>query len=280
MPRPLSATAFAIALLFCAACNLESTPATATPYASTAPPAPIPAPSPTPFIKSSEELYADEEGIGRTDPRFASLPVDAVLPPLPIGESARHVKIVLGDGVVITGERFGFGILRQPGVLLLSEEAEDWGALPRQLEGSGFIVLALNARSSLKTRHIETVLRSMLAIDTLDGGRIAIVGAGRSADLALVACAVNALCRMAGLLSPLSRDSLLNMMGGYAARPLWLAAAADDSEAHATAAALSEAARGEVVFHETQTGRGADLLRNHPDLADELVDWLKAKIGD
>ena len=240
----------------------------------------MPALAPTPLIQRSEELYPTEAaGFGVTDRRFASLPVDAVLPPLPIGESERHIKIVLEDGAVITGERYGFGLLRQPGILLLSASAGDWGALPSQLEDAGFIAIALNVKQGLKARHIETLLRSMLAIATLDGSRIAVVGAGAAADLAFVGCAVNALCRMAALLSPLSRDSLINMLGSYAAKPLWLAAAMDDSEAYATALGLNSAATGEAVLHTPETGRGADLLKRHPHLADELVNWLKAQMG-
>ena len=132
--------------------------------------------------------------------------------------------------------------------------------LAKQLEAAGFIVFALETEGRLRAGQLNTVLRSMLAINTVDAGKIGIVGAEGSADLALLGCAINDLCDAAALLSPLSRDTLLNMMPSYDTRPLWVAAAKDDIEAYAAALALSQTALGEVQFHELNSGRGIDLL--------------------
>ncbi len=272
--------AWMAAAVFLAGCTLPArTPSLAT--ATKEPLAPRPLPTSTLTILTSDELYSEEVlAIGRTDPSFASLPVDAALPPVPIGDTQRRVKILLEDGSLIEGERFGFGLLRQPGILLLGPEANVWRSLPRQLEAAGFIVFALETEGRLRAGQLNTVLRSMLAINTVDAGKIGIVGAEGSADLALLGCAINDLCDAAALLSPLSRDTLLNMMPSYDTRPLWLAAAKDDIEAYAAALALSQTALGEMRFHELDSGRGIDLLNEQENLAEDLVEWFAVQLRE
>ena len=260
-------------------CTLaQANPSPLAPTATRLPPRP--AAEPTLEILSSDELYKDDENVlGRTDSRFASLPVDAVLPPVPLGDSTRRVKVVLEDGSVIEGERYGFSVLRQPGILILGQDVSDWSLLAKRLAEEGFVVLALEAGGWLEAQHLTTVLRSMTAISKVDAGWIGIIGAEHSADLALLGCAVNELCDTAALLSPLSRDTLLNMLLSYGARPLWLAAARDDAEAHAAALALAQSATGEAQFLEYDQGRGVELLVNQPDMVEQLVQWLSLNLG-
>lgn len=270
---------FLIIAALLAACTLaEADTARATPTASPLPPRPVT--DPTPEILSSEELYRDDlRVIGRTDPSFASLPVDAVLPPAPVGDSSRRVKVVLEDGSVLEGERYGFSVLRQPGVLILSREVSNWRPLTKHLAERGFVVLAIETGGWLEAQHLETVLRSLIAISKVDAGWIAIIGAEQAADLALLGCAVNELCDAAALLSPLSRDTLLNMLSSYGARPLWLAAARDDAEAHTASRALARSAIGEARFLEYEQGRGVELLLYQPELVDQLAEWLSLNLG-
>ena len=266
-------------MVFSAGCTLrEASPTRSAPTATPLPPRPDA--EATTVILTSEELYGDDASvIGRTDPSFASLPVDAVLPPAPLGDSTRRVKVVLEGGSVIEGERYGFSVLRQPGILILSRDVSDWRPLTKRLAERGFVVLALETGGWLEAQHLSTILRSLTAISKVDAGWIAIVGAEHSADLALLGCAVNELCDAAALLSPLSRDTLLNMLLSYGARPLWLAAAKDDAEAHAAARALARSAAGEAQFLEYDRGRGVELLVNQPELAEQLADWLSLNLG-
>ena len=266
-----------------AACTLPAARSTSSETTITPTPLPTeagPKATPTTEILSSEELYgAEASPLGITDPSFASLPVDAVLPPAPLGDSTRRVKVVLENGAVIEGERYGFGVLRQPGILILSRDVSDWGALSRRLAERGFIVLALETGGWLESHHLRTVLRSLSAIDKVDAGWIAIIGAGHSADLALLGCASNELCDAAALISPLSRDTLLNMLPSYGERPLWLVAAADDAEARAAALALARSAAGGVQLLEYDRGRGVELLANHPEIVEQLGQWLSLNLG-
>ena len=262
-----------------AGCTLTAAnPTRSAPPATSLPP--LPAAEPSPEILSSEELYGDDASVlGITDPSFASLPVDAVLPPAPLGDSTRRVKVVLEDGSVLEGERYGFGVLRQPGILILSREVADWRPLTKRLAERGFIVLALETGAWLESHHVRTVLRSLAAISKVDAGWIAIIGAEHEADLALLGCAINELCDAAALLSPLSRDTLLNMLPSYGARPIWLTAAQDDAEAHAAARALARSAAGEAQFLEFNRGRGVELLDNQPEIVEQLVEWLALNLG-
>ena len=234
-----------------------------------------PAPSPTAIIRSSGELYGDDARFGgRTAPRFASFPVDAALPPAPMPGAQGGVNVVLEDGTALRGQLHGIGLTRRPGILLLSENLAAWGAFPAQLSEAGLVVLALEAGESPRARQIETLLQSLSAITSVDGGRIGILGAAGTADLALIGCAVSALCDVAALISPLSRETLLNMMQGYGSRPLLLAAGRDDDEAHSAAVALAQIALGQLRYHELPAGRGVALLQAHPELNEQIIDFF------
>ena len=247
-------------------------------------PTPLPTralPRPTPRILTSDELYGDDRGfIGRTDPRFASLPVDGVLPPVQIGDSSREVKVVLGGGLILLGERYGFGQPRRPGLLLLARDVSVWRGFAQDAADAGLVVVALQIGNWLESRHMESLLLSMMAVDSVDTAAIAIIGESQTADLAFIGCAVNVICDAAALFSPLSSATLVNMLPAYGDRPLWLAASTADAEAHAAAAALSQAASGDTEFLVLSRGRGAALLAAQPELVDLLVQWLVSQLDD
>ena len=265
-----------LALLMLTLAGCVSSPPTAEPTSALS--APALASSPTPVILSSEQLYQDDPRfIGQSNPRFAQFPVDAALPPVQSGDG--QVEVVLEDGAVLPGEIFQFPDSRQPGILMLGGVSTSWGALPLKLAQAGFAVLVVESGAMPQTRQVETMFQSLIAVATVDPGNIGIIGAAQTADTAMLACAVNALCDAAALLSPLSRDTLLNMIGSYGERPLWLAASREDGESHAAALALAQAARAEVELVEAETGRGASLLQSRPELVNQLVDWFAAHLG-
>ena len=234
------ATCLLLGLVGCASIFVASP--SAVPTSSPLPPRPLP--KVTLQIMNSEEIYRNHpQNFGRTDPRFASLPVDAVLPPLPIADSPRRVKVVLEGGKILQGERLGFGLPRRPGILVLAKQVADWSSLTKKLSESGFMVLALQTENWLEARQVETILESLSVIENVDAGRLAIVGAAENADLAMLGCAVNALCDAAALFSPLSRDTLLNMMPSYGGRPLWLAVGENDGESIAAAESIGASSR-------------------------------------
>ncbi|MCY3915446.1 MAG: hypothetical protein OXG49_05480 [Chloroflexi bacterium] len=238
-------------------------------------------PSPAAFIPSAEAQYSDNtRHIGITSYNFASLPVGAILPPAPSSASERGVTLLLDARTTIPGELYRRGGQPEPAILILGAEVSAWGSLPLQLSQAGFVVLALQVGPTTPTRQVNLMLQSLIAIPGVNAGAIGIAGEARSADLAMLACSVNTLCDALALSSPTSRDTLLNMMPSFGARPLWLAASRNDSESYAAALALSQAASGQAQFIEAAGGRGADLLMAQPDLADQLVAWFALHLKD
>jgi len=250
-----------------------------------------PAPAPTPFSLtlptrvasnlSAEALYADTtRHSGVTSFRFASLPAGAVLPPAPLGDSELGVTVLLDARTTIRGELYQTGGEAAPAILILGGETADWGALPNKLSQAGFVVLALQIGPAEPARHIDLMLRSLIALPAVNAGAIGLVGEGRSADLAMLGCAVNTLCDALALFSPTSRATLLNMIPSFGERPLWLSASGSDSASHAAALSLSQALPDQAKLVELPSGFGTELLDAAPGLTDQLVAWFTLHLKD
>lgn len=262
------------------ACDLPSrTTATLTPTRSLSAP-PIQS-SPSPEILSSDELYQNDEGvfIGQSNPTVAALPVDGDLPPVRVGDSGNVVDVVLSDGSVLFGDLYQTGDERRPGILMVGSDRASWGTLPLELQTAGFTVLVMETGLIPQAQHIETMLRTFINVGTVDPARIGVIGEAQGADIVMLACAVDELCDVIALLSPLSRDSLLNIIPSYGTRPILVASSNQDSEAYPTALMLSQTAQGDTRFIETNAGRGSGLLQFRPDLSSELVSWFLTYIG-
>lgn len=236
-------------------------------------------PIPTVQVLDSETLYGrDSRSIGQTSPSLASFPPGAILPPVPDGQSERGVSLILDAETTLIGELYSPIGPRQPGVLVLGSDLSGWGALPLTLSQRGFAVLVVQTESLTPARQVQAMLLSLIAAPGVDAGAIGVIAEDRAADIAALGCAVNSLCDALALLSPRSRDTLLNVMPSYGDRPIWLAAGQDDSEALDTATALAAAATGEAQYLEARTGRGVALLQLQPDLVDELASWTQQQL--
>ena len=269
-----------ILLLTLTACDLPSqNRSTPTPTRSLS--APTLAVSPTPVIRSSDELYEDDDGafVGQSNPTIAALPVDGDLPPVQSDESENVVEIVLEDGSVLLGDLYQSGDLRRPGILLVGLDRAGWGTLPLELQTAGFTVLVMETGLIPQARNVETMLRTFINVGTVDPARIGVIGEAQGADIVMLACAVDELCDAVALLSPLSRDTLLNVIPGYGTRPLFVATSTQDAESYPTALALTQTAQGDTRFIETGAGRGSSLIQFQPDLTTELVAWFETFIG-
>lgn len=238
-------------------------------------------PTPTEFTFSREGVYRDDlRHLGVTTADLASLPAGAILPPAPSADSERGVSLLLDNRTTIAGELYLQSGQPEPAIMILGAEVSSWGLLPQQLSAAGFIVLVLQTDHMMPARHVDAMLQSLIAIPGVNAGAIGLIGAARSADLAMLGCAVNSLCDALALFSPTSRATLMNMLPSYGERPLWLAAGRNDSQSHAAALALAQALRGQAHFVELDQGRGVDLLRAEPGLADQLVDWFAHHLRD
>ncbi len=276
--RPLIFSFLILALLFMSV-GCRYLRATTPALAPTASAIPRQDPLPTIEVLDSEALYGqDSRSIGQTSPNLASFPAGAILPPAPAGQSERAVSIILDADTTLSGELYSAAGPRQPGMLILGSELTGWGGLPSTLAENGFAVLVIQTDPLTPARWVEAMLQSFIAAPGVDASAIGVIGADRAADIAALGCAVNSLCDALALLSPRSRDTLVNMMPSYGARPIWLAAGRDDVEAFSAASALAEAAAGDAELFESSAGRGPTLLQLDPNLVDELVSWLRRQL--
>ncbi len=136
--------------------------------------------------------------------------------------------------------------------------AVDWTALPQD------------------TLDMLDALRQM---EGVDAGRIAVIGAGVGANLALTTCAVNTFCSAAVAISPtLEEQGILteDAVGRITDRPLLLIAAEGDA---AAAQRLDSLAPGP---HDLMTpsgfGQGTALLASEPTLPGTIVAWLQGRL--
>lgn len=271
---------FLIILLTLTACDLPSqNSATVTPTRALS--APTLVVSPSPVIRSSDELYDDNEVfVGQSNPTIAALPVDGNLPPIQQNTDGNVVEVVLSDGNVLLGDLYQSGDTRQPGILLVGSDRSAWGTLPLELQGAGYTVLVIEAGPIPQARHVETMMRTFINVGTVDPAKIGVIGEAQSADTVMLACAVDELCDVVALLSPLARDTLLNIIPSYGTRPLFIATSNQDAESYPTALALTQTAQGDTRFVEVNGGQGAGLIQFQPDLTNQLVAWFTTYIGN
>jgi hypothetical protein len=265
-----------VLLCLVAACDALNDPPTRTPTRT--PSGPDLIPTATTALITSDDM--DIVFSGRSDPTAAAAPRDGELPPVPVttpipGTQAQVMQITLTDGALVQADVYQTGTARVPGVLLLGIDRAAWGDFPLRLQSIGFSAMVTDLRQPFNTTDFDVVLRAFSGLGAVDPGRIAVIGAESGADLALLGCAVDWLCDVTVLLSPVSQGTLLNVLPNYNPRPIMLVASQDDPQSYETALALSQAARGKVLFQPlTNAGRGTQMLQSDPTLGDTIIDWL------
>jgi hypothetical protein len=196
----------------------------------------------------------------------------------------KTAQIALRDNTVLYGVLYenppGLIEGRLPGVLLIGSHAEGWGEFPAQLRDSGFTVLAVDMGNRLSSVDFTDVMQAFSELGTTHPGLMAVIGADEGADQALIGCAVELLCDTVVLLSPIGRDTLINIMASYNPRPLLVAASRDDPIAYPSAQALQIVATGEIIgqFPES-AGHGVELL-NDPGLVQTIIQWMQRFLAE
>lgn len=242
--------------------------------------APTMQPSPTVRFQTSEELYDENPEAGVSDPTAAAAPSRGNLPPLELGTPSADggvpIQIALPNDVVLTGTMYQRGGARVPGVVLFAADVSVWGELPQMLVDGGMTALVMPPLP--RADQMTVVMESFIEAGTVDPARLAAVGIAESADLVMMACALDEICDAAVLLNPQSRDTLANVMPNYGERPLLIAAATEDAAAYAVALALSS--RGDHVERlDYEQGTGAQLLLRNTGLQQGIVRWLVGVFG-
>jgi len=232
----------------------------------------------------TDVLFDEIEYEGQNDPTAAAMAPQSALPPLAVGTQPSapdlpvNVEITAFDGVLLPGVMFP-SLDRRPGVLLLASTLDEWGDFPSRLHNAGFTLLLMTVREGTPLLDFSLMMQALSSGDA-DPASLAVIGAGRGADIALLGCAGDLLCDTMVLLSPSGDSALLNAMPAINPRPLMLVASEDDSTSYSSIQALQTAASGEVLFQPfTSAGIGTQMLTNRPDLGDLIIAWLNRQIG-
>lgn len=234
-------------------------------------------PSATIHFITSDDLPTPSGGF--SDPTAAALPNNAPVPPdvqgTAIPGGGQRVQVVADDGQIMNGELYQRGQARVPGILLVGMNLSAWGAFPSQLQAAGFTVLVVEIRPATVVDDMRVLLATMGELGTVDPSRIAVVGESAGADAALIGCATDTSCDAVVLISPLGRDTLMNVLPTYNPRPLFLTTSQDDIDSFRAVEGLSSLATGEVVVETFPgPGRGAQLLQTQQTLGAQIVGWL------
>lgn len=220
------------------------------------------------------------------------------------GYTAEEITLSTADGVTLSGTYSPPNDKRAAGVILWHDrdrDRSDWGNLAEALHREGYAVLAMDLRGHGKStrrgngtldrqamsesdfakavQDVQAAYQYLTGREEIEKDRIAMVGAGWGANLALQFAARERRLKTLVLLSPaLSIQGLqaLEDMDRYGERPVFLAASLKDTQATEAVRQLEKAARGErMVKVYEDAGRGAEMLKKASDLIDLIVDWLE-----
>ena len=227
--------------------------------------------------------YVPDEFVGISDPTAAALAPGAAMPPLGVPGSARNgdqqsVEVTADDGTQMVGDLYMSMALRQPGVLLFAPDRAGWGDFPVTLHAGGFTVLVLGMRDEHQAEDMRAAIQSLSQSASPD--QLGVIGAGEGADAGLLGCAGEGLCKALVLLSPSDAPGLLDAVGRYNPRPLFLAATQEDTPSFNGISAIRGAATGPVFFQPfDKAGYGTALIENRPDLGALIVQWLQQNLS-
>lgn len=221
----------------------------------------------------------------------------------PGAEAVEEITLSTADGITLSGSYYPSSEKKAAGVILwhdLDRDRSDWEGLAEKLQEEDYAVLAMDLRGHGKStrrgqetmdrktmseadfgnavQDVQTAYQYLTGREDIDKERIAMVGAGWGANLALSFAARKRELKSLVLLSPaLSIKGLkaLEDMDRYGERPAFLIASLKDSEAAEAVRQLEKAARGQrMVKVYEDAGRGAEMLKKAKDLPDLIADWL------
>jgi alpha-beta hydrolase superfamily lysophospholipase len=209
----------------------------------------------------------------------------------------QRVTFGSGDGPLIAGELYEASSRPAPAVVLihmLTRNKADWDALAMRIQEAGITALAIDLRghgsstgapapSADMANDVRGAVQWLSSRPGVRPGSIAVVGASLGASLALLAAVDQPAVRAIGVISP-SLDyrgvrtdtSLLKKIG---ARPIWLAASAEDPLALRTLRDFANEPSGpREQMVSGIAGHGTALLAADPEVGRALVDWLRRSL--
>jgi hypothetical protein len=223
----------------------------------------------------------ERRSAGQSDPTAAALPVGAELPPLIVGTPAfgsqpQTVQITTPNGVIDGTLYPNPDNARAPGVLMLAADRAGWSSFPLRLQAAGYTVLSVNLLTP-DSLALNSLIQALIQVNTVDPGRLVVIGADAAAGAALIGCAVEPLCDALALLQP--EGAPTEALYRYNPRPLWIAAYAGSSP---TSEAIRAGATGDAVFLTPNAVAGSPTNGQtliQPPLDDQLIAWIGGRWG-
>lgn len=217
--------------------------------------------------------------------------VPAPGPAVPAG-AVQPVDIVTADGVTLAGTFYAPAKPNSPALIMLhmlDRQRGDWDTLARTVQAAGYGVLTIDLRGHGASGGDREWLK--MVDDTadayawlanrpeIDPARIGVVGASVGANLAL-----NFAAREPAVKTVILLSAGLNFRGlaaepamkAYGARPVMLAASAQDRAAAAVMDRLQKLAQGRqsVLLLQNQ-GHGTNMLGRENGLEEAILKWLQ-----
>jgi hypothetical protein len=278
MRRRLAAAAFVLALAL-AGCE----DAAVTPVQGYTLSAPTLAPSPIVDVLALTPESQSTLVVGQNAPTYAGLPSGGELPLLPVGTSnpgaaSVPIQVTGADGALLDGDLYTHinDDTRYPAALLINADRAAWGTFPQALRDGGFTVLSMNMRAAMPVDDLLAMIAAFGQVNTMDPGRILIVGAEEPGSAALTACAAGVPCDALALVSPASSPPGAALQF---TRPLLLVAAPSDASYAIVQQIQAESRSPMTVLDATGGGRGAALVAADSALAAEVIAWAQAQLG-
>lgn len=206
---------------------------------------------------------------------------------------AQAVKIRAANGLQIAALYYPsmWSGRQSPAALLLHQingSKAQWKPLIPELLTEGYSVLAVDMRGfgetggqinwKLAEGDIVTMLSWLRGIPSIDGAKIAIIGASMGSNLAIRGCAADAQCRVAIALSPgveyfgVTTDGAIQKMRDKA---VLLVAGQNDKESASGVKTLGTLATGNVMIRLYNSGKHGIELFQYDDLIPTMLQWLR-----
>jgi dienelactone hydrolase len=224
-----------------------------------------------------------------------------------------RVEFTTSDGITIVGTMvMASGAERRPACLLIHQLGSDrssFAGLQQKLLEAGINSLAIDMRGHGESTAGGTISYEDFSIenwaeckndiragmdylrssDSVNSSSIGIVGASIGANLSILEAADEMLddgvrnkptCMV--LLSPgIDYHGIQPLQRGHDLEhiPVYIVSAEEDQQSYRGSQSLSQAARGGELVSFPGSDHGTNLLEAHPELMDQIVQWLSRNIG-
>lgn len=237
--------------------------------------------------------------VGRSEPTSAGLAAEGEPVDGPGGEAVQPtleafpLQAIAGDGTIVQVVFYGALGAPAPNVILLhdaDQSGSEWDNFAPLAQRLGYNVFAPDQRGYGRTggpvdwakaaEDVPVMIEMIDRLENVSSGQYALIGTGIGADVALVSCAQLATCGAVVVISPREAAAGLAAAAALSERSVLIVSADDDPGATTTAEQLNGALTGDHAWQRYSSGgRGSELMRTQPDLAQRILEWLQVRMA-